>query len=92
MRVRDPETGRDRKGKRERHRSREKGRQGTGAEKARRGGWAGGGKSPGQRSSLKRGSSAQKTSSVDTSQIDVAAETESAKQGTPTQRNGGAEA
>lgn len=35
MGVRDPETGKDRKGERERHRNREKGRQGAEAEKAR---------------------------------------------------------
>lgn len=33
--VRDPETGKDRKGERERQGSREQGRQGAGAEKAR---------------------------------------------------------
>lgn len=35
MGVRDPETGKDRKEERERYGSREKGRQGAGAEKAR---------------------------------------------------------
>ena len=71
MGVRDPETGKDRKGERERHRSGEKGRQGDGAEKARCGvGWVGG-KRPRQRRSLKKGSAAQETSSGDTSKTDV---------------------
>ena len=71
MGVRDPETGKDRKGERERHRSGEKGRQGDGAEKARCGvGWVGG-KRPRQRRSLKQGSAAQETSSGDTSKTDV---------------------
>lgn len=46
MGVRDPETGKDRKGERERHRSGEKGRQGDGAEKARWGVGGGGQETP----------------------------------------------
>lgn len=55
MGVRDPETGKDRKGERERHRSGEKGRQGDGAEKARWGvgGWRA--RDPGRGEASKRG-------------------------------------
>lgn len=70
MGVRDPETGKDRKGERERHRSGERGDRETGRRK-RGGGWGSGGQDPRQRRSLKKGSAAQETSSGDTSKTDV---------------------
>lgn len=83
MGVRDPETGKDRKGERERHRSREKGRQGTGAEKAR-----GSGKSPGKGVALKGGLQ-RKRHRVATPARQMRGQREAgrAKQGAPTQRN-----
>ena len=83
MGVRDPETGKDRKGERERHRSREKGRQGTGAEKAR-----GRGKSPGKGVALKGGLQRKRHRVVTPArQMRGQREAGRAKQGAPTQRN-----
>lgn len=84
MGVRDPETGKDRKGERERQRNREGETRGWGRESK-------GVKSPGQKSRFKRGPSAQDTLSGETNETDVGAEAGRAKQGIRTQgkRGGG---
>lgn len=74
--VRDPETGKDRKGERERQRSGEERRQGAGAEKR-------GAKSSGQRSRFKRGPSAQETLNGESKETDGTERGREGKAGDP---------
>lgn len=86
MGVRDPETGKDRKGERERHRSREGETRDWGRESK-------GVKSPGQKSRFKRGPSAQETLSGETNEIDVGAERQGEQsRGSPPREMGGGRA
>lgn len=80
--VRDPETGRDRKRERERQGSREHGRQGAGAEKAR------GPRALGKEQAQK-GAFSTRAMSGEATETDAGAEAVRAKRETPTPRTGG---
>lgn len=82
MGVRDPETGKDRKGERERQRNRVGEARGWGRESK-------GVKSPGQKSRFTRGPSAQETLSGETKETDVGAERQGEpSRGSPPRENG----